>query len=91
MEVPKMASLVIKALVAVMLLMTQAHAVPFLSRELSSRATTCNGDSNLCGRKYSNVTFAGAHGQYFLLSCSILLTGIMLHRFIRHSFSWNHP
>ncbi|PWN29566.1 hypothetical protein BDZ90DRAFT_207049, partial [Jaminaea rosea] len=31
---------------------------------LTSRATTCNGHSELCERLYSNVTYIGAHNSY---------------------------
>lgn len=32
----------------------------------TKRATECNGKSELCSRKYSNVTFLGAHNSYAL-------------------------
>ena len=33
-------------------------------RALHERATVCNGDSALCSRLYSNVTYIGAHNSY---------------------------
>ena len=31
---------------------------------LVQAATTCNGHASLCDKKYSNVTFLGAHNSY---------------------------
>lgn len=31
---------------------------------LTARASTCNGDTSLCDKKYSNVTFIGSHNSY---------------------------
>lgn len=46
--------------VAVLALAASASALPFLAK----RANTCNGHSELCSKKYSNVTFVGAHNSY---------------------------
>ena len=35
------------------------------------RATVCNGDSSLCSRLYSNVTFIGTHDSYAISASSI--------------------
>ncbi|KAF9269993.1 PLC-like phosphodiesterase [Marasmius fiardii PR-910] len=40
---------------------------------ISSRATTCNGYSELCERGYGNVTFVGAHNSYAVGPVSNLL------------------
>ncbi|KAH8119888.1 PLC-like phosphodiesterase [Phellopilus nigrolimitatus] len=40
-------------------------AVPAsLATSLNGRATTCNGNSQLCDKSYGNVTFVGAHDSY---------------------------
>lgn len=60
-------SALVAALVAVTPVEGYAIGSPLgggVASRLASRATTCNGDSSLCTRKYSNVTFAGAHNSY---------------------------
>jgi len=48
-------------LVALSCLSSSRSAAAF---SVKSRATTCNGQTELCDRSYGNVTFVGAHDSY---------------------------
>jgi len=39
-------------------------SIPFFANALISRATTCNGYSELCNRSYGNITYVGTHDSY---------------------------
>lgn len=45
-------------------LLASTHPTAHSSNQLQSRATVCNGDSSLCERLYSNVTYIGTHNSY---------------------------
>ncbi|GAA5892735.1 uncharacterized protein JCM6883_007456 [Sporobolomyces salmoneus] len=53
-----------KALALVSLLIPSLAAAQSSSSTSSSSATTCNGYSEFCDRKYSNVSIVGAHNSY---------------------------
>jgi hypothetical protein len=55
---------------AVLVAAALLSAWPVQATPFFKRATVCNGDSALCSRLYSNVTFIGSHDSYAVSSSS---------------------
>ncbi len=62
----------VAALAATSWLAQSVHAATLqYQQQPERRASVCNGDSSLCARLYSNVTFIGAHDSYAIDNASI--------------------